>query len=262
MPRLIRDGYSINYKDSGTGDPTLIFSHGFFMDLTMFDHQINEFSEKFRCIAWDERGFGGSTASDYFSYWDSADDLIALLDHLNVEEAILVGMSKGGFISLRAAINYPDRVRAVVLIGSDSLALTKEEKLEFEEILSTWCNSDNIDELSKDIGALLFGDNQAKSYWIDKWKYLDRSNIKYPAQALLDREDITERLNEIQCPLLNIHGTEDKAIPISNAENLTLKMLHGARLVTIEGAPHSPNITHPAETNSAIFKFVEDLEQS
>ncbi len=100
MPRLIRDGYSINYRDSEIGDPTLIFSHGFFMDLTMFDHQINYFSKKFRCIAWDERGFGGSTASDYFSYWDSADDLIALLDHLNVEEAILVGMSKGGFISL------------------------------------------------------------------------------------------------------------------------------------------------------------------
>ena len=86
--------------------------------------------------------------------------------------------------------------------------------------------------------------------------------MKYPAQALLDREDITERLNEIQCPLLNINGTEDEAIPISNAENLTLKMLHGARLVPIEGAPHSPNITHPAETNSAIFKFVEDFEQS
>lgn len=254
-----KDGESINYADSGEGKPAMVFSHGFFLDLSMFDAQISRFSKSFRCIAWDERGFGGSSVSDWFNYWDSANDLIGLLDHLNIEEAVLVGMSKGGFISLRAGIAYPDRVKAIILIASDSKPFTQEQMREYREVLDKWCTASNIDELAENIGELIFGVSGEKAHWINKWKQSDRAVLQYPAQALLEREDITDRLSEIKCPVLVIHGDEDEAIPISNAEILSKKIGSGARLIRIQGAPHAPNITHPEETNSAIHTFLKEI---
>ena len=71
-------------------------------------------------ITWDQRGHGGTRAPGPFTYWDSAADVLALLDQLGVERAVLAGMSQGGFLSLRAALTAPDQVRALVLIDSQA----------------------------------------------------------------------------------------------------------------------------------------------
>ena len=83
----------------------------------MFDSQVAALSDKFRVITWDERGFGDTEYDGKpFTYWDSANDCLALMTHLGVETAVLGGMSQGGFLSLRAALTAPERVRALVLI--------------------------------------------------------------------------------------------------------------------------------------------------
>ena len=82
------------------------------MDHEMFEPQVAALSNEFRCITWDERGFGQTVANGPFTYWDSADDALALLSHLGVDAAFFVGMSQGGFLSLRAALRSPDRVAA------------------------------------------------------------------------------------------------------------------------------------------------------
>ena len=79
MPVANVNGQSINYSDSGGDGPALIFSHGFLMDLSMFDAQVEALKDEYRCIAWDERGFGNTPVIGPFSYWDSADDAVALL---------------------------------------------------------------------------------------------------------------------------------------------------------------------------------------
>ena len=84
------NGQSINYVDSGGEGLAVIFSHGFLMDLTMFDQQVVALKDDFRCVAWDERGFGETPADEPFSYWDSADDAVALLDHLEIGRAVFV----------------------------------------------------------------------------------------------------------------------------------------------------------------------------
>ena len=128
MPNVEVNGQTIHYTDSGGNYPAVIFAHGFFLDHTMFDAQVEKLSKRFRCIAWDQRGFGKTPAPGPFSYWDSARDAVALLDYLQIDQAVFVGMSQGGFVSLRAALSYKERVRGLVLIGSEAGINTDEEK--------------------------------------------------------------------------------------------------------------------------------------
>ena len=98
------NGQRIAYQDSGGEGPAIIFNHGFLMDGSMFDHQVSGLRHEFRCVTWDERGHGDTRADAPFTYWDSADDALALLEHLGIAQAVFAGMSQGGFISLRAAL--------------------------------------------------------------------------------------------------------------------------------------------------------------
>ena len=94
MPIANVHGQQIHYSDSGGSGEALIFSHGFLMDLSMFNAQVEALSGEFRCIAWDERGFGRTPVKGPFSYWDSANDAVALLDYLQIDKAVFVGMSR------------------------------------------------------------------------------------------------------------------------------------------------------------------------
>src|SRR3954454_18251750 len=118
MPFADVNGQHIYFEDSGGSGPPVIFSHGFLMDHEMFAPQVDALAGEFRCITWDERGFGETEAGAPFTYWDSAEDLLGLLDHLGVQSAVVGGMSQGGFVALRAALLAPERVRALVLIDT------------------------------------------------------------------------------------------------------------------------------------------------
>lgn len=105
MPFAAVNGQRLFYEDTGGSAPVLVFSHGLLMDHRMFAPQVAAFRHGWRCISWDERGHGTTATPGQcapFSYYDSANDLVALLDHLGVERAVLVGMSQGGYLSLRA----------------------------------------------------------------------------------------------------------------------------------------------------------------
>ena len=258
MPTANINGNEINYVDTGGNNPVIIFSHGFFLNLTSFDSQLENLKDKYRCIAWDERGFGGSITNDYFNYWDSANDAISLLNYLKIKEAVFAGVSKGGFISLRAYLTKPEMVKGIIMIGSDSGTFTNEEQIEFSNLTDHWCNSSTLGEAGEAVGELYFGNDPQKSKWIKCWENSDRSTIKYPAQALLLRDNITHKLKDIKCPFLIIHGKHDNAITIDKARALSKRVPNLFKLVEIDG-PHGPNCTHPIETNSATKEFMESL---
>ena len=115
------NGQRIYYEDSGGSGRPVILAHGFLMDHEMFAPQVAALVPEFRVITWDERGFG-LTAFDGepFTYWDSANDCLGLLTHLGIDEAVVGGMSQGGFLSMRAALTSPERVKALVLLDTQS----------------------------------------------------------------------------------------------------------------------------------------------
>ena len=121
MPLAEINGQRIRFDDTGGDGPPVVLSHGFLMDREMFAPQVDALAPEFRVITWDERGFGETEFDgEPFTYWDSARDCLGLLDHLGIDQAVLGGMSQGGFLSLRAALLAPERVRALVLIDTQS----------------------------------------------------------------------------------------------------------------------------------------------
>ena len=98
MPFCDRDGNKLYYEDSGAG-PAIVFSHGAFLDHTIWEPVVERLSPTYRCITWDARGHGMSEANGPFDYWDLATDVTAILDAIGVQSAVLVGMSQGGWLT-------------------------------------------------------------------------------------------------------------------------------------------------------------------
>src|SRR5579872_5606900 len=118
MPFAQVNGQTLYYEDTG-GQGAVVFSHGFLLDTDMFAAQVEALKPSWRCISWDQRGFGRTgPVQEAFTYWDSARDVLGLMDHLGIEHAVLAGLSQGGFLSLRAAALAPERVRALVLMST------------------------------------------------------------------------------------------------------------------------------------------------
>ncbi len=116
MPHAEVNGQRIYFQDTGGDGLPIVLAHGFLMDRSMFEPQIEAFAGEHRLITWDQRGFGQTEFdSQPFTYWDSADDCLALLDHLQLDRAVIGGMSQGGFVALRAALKAPEQVRALIL---------------------------------------------------------------------------------------------------------------------------------------------------
>ncbi len=95
--------------------------------------------------------------------------------------------------------------------------------------------------------------------WFAKWDEVDREEMAYPFRCLVDRDDITGRLGEISCPALIIHGTADAAIPMERAEAVRDGLAGPVSLVTVDGAPHAANLSHPDQVNAAIAGFLAAL---
>ncbi len=260
MPVAEVNGQHIAYDDTGGDGPALVFSHGFLMDRTMFDAQIEALSDTYRCVTWDERGFGETPVDGPFTYWDSANDAVALMDHLGIDEAVLLGMSQGGYLSLRAAIAHPDRVRGLVLIDSGVHMDDAETLAGYRDMIDHWLSDQPLGEVATMVAGLILGDPDLMEKWIGIWESRDRSTVKYPGDCLLGRDDITGRVHEITCPTLILHGTEDLAIPIESAEKLCDDLPDCRGMVPVPGAPHASNMTHPNVVNPAIMDFLARLD--
>jgi len=254
-------GQRIHYEDSGGAGLALVLSHGFLQDSSMFDAQVRRLRPRHRVITWDQRGHGGTVStSEAITYWDSADDLAALLDQLGVKRAVVGGMSQGGFISLRFALRYPDRAAGLVLIDTQSGQEDPDKVQQYDAMHDVWTGSGPSDQLLEMVGAIIIGNRRPESAdWIAKWRKLDPANLTYIYRTLMDRDDITGRLGEIRAPAVVIHGTDDVAIDISLAEQLCGNLSACRGLIRIEGAGHSSNITHPEPVNKAIEEFLASI---
>jgi pimeloyl-ACP methyl ester carboxylesterase len=251
----------IRFEDSGGSGQPLILSHGFLMDREMFAPQVDALAPEFRVITWDERGFGETDFDGQpFTYWDSARDCLGLLDHLGIEQAVLGGMSQGGFLSLRAALLAPERVRALVLIDTQSGTEDPDRLPAYRQMQQTWLDVGPVDELAQTIANLIIGNPELNERWIAKWRKLPRETLRAPGDTLLDRDDITDRLGEVTCPAIVFHGTADMSIEIDKAQALCRALSGCTGVVRVEGAPHASNLTHPEQVNGPLLEFLRSVD--
>jgi pimeloyl-ACP methyl ester carboxylesterase len=255
------NGQQIYYEDTGGDGPAVVFSHGLFMDHEMFAPQVEALKGRYRCITWDERGHAG-TATDTlapFSYYDSANDLAALLAHLGVKRAVLAGMSQGGFLSLRCALTHPEIVRALVLIDTQAGVEAPERLKGHMQLADAWATGGLSDPIADMVAGIILGDGwSGAAAWKAKWRKITPVNLLGCMNTLATRDDVTDRLGAIKVPALVVHGDADAAIELSLAETLTAGLAE-AKLVVVPGAGHAANLTHADVVNPAIAAFLDGL---
>jgi pimeloyl-ACP methyl ester carboxylesterase len=255
------NGQRLYYEDSGGDGPVVAFSHGLFMDESMFDPQVQALRDRYRCIAWDERGHGQTgDATGPFTYWDSADDLAALLGSLGIERAVLAGMSQGGFLSLRCALTHPELVRGLILIDTQAGTEDPERLPGYQAMVDQWLSAGPDQAMLDVIAGLILGEGYpATPDWQAKWRTLSNDNLVHVFTTLASREDIHDRLGEIDVPAMVIHGEADASIPLEIGRNLA-DGLPNAEFVIVPGAGHASNLTHSDAVNPQIERFLADLE--
>jgi 3-oxoadipate enol-lactonase len=255
------NGISIAYSDSGGDGPAVVLSHGYLMDSSMFEPQVAALAPEYRVITWDERGFGGTRATGSFSYWDSARDVLGLLDHFGIDQAVLGGMSQGGFLSLRAALLAPHRVRALVLIDSQAGLENPAAAPAYEQMEQIWMDQGPLPVQDVVASIILGAPDGPVDYapWFAKWAAADPHELRFAFRCLMDRDDITDRLGEISCPALILHGTADAAITMDRAEAVQAGLSGPATLVQVDGGSHASNLSHPDQVNVALLEFLRSL---
>ena len=256
MPVVEVNGARVYFEDTGAGGGPVVFSHGILMDHEMFAPQIAALRDRYRCIAWDQRGHGATESEGSFSYWDSARDLLALLDHLGIEHAFLAGMSQGGFVSLRAALLAPERVRGLFLIDTQAGPEDPARVPMYDAFAETWSARGPNRDVAETVATIILGPAE-HGPWIEKWMARPPDAILEPYRALTTREDITDRLVDITCPAVVVHGEVDGAISMEQATALCEGLRGCDEVIEIAGAGHAANLSHPDEVNRSLHTFLE-----
>jgi 3-oxoadipate enol-lactonase len=252
-------GATVGLTDSGGDGPVIVFSHGLLMNHTMFAPQVAALRDTHRVVTWDERGHGSAEHEGRWTYWDSADDVVAILDHLDVRTAVLAGMSQGGFLSLRAALRYPDRVSALILLDTQAGPEDPAIIPLYEQMSADWAANGPSQETLDYSAFAILGPGSDEQPWKDLWAAMPRHRSPQVMHPLIEREDLTDRLGEITVPALVVHGEADAAIPVEKAAALVAGLKGAHPLVLVPAAGHAANLTHPEPVNAAIVAFLQQL---
>lgn len=259
MPHAPINGQRIYFEDTGGDGAPVVLAHGFLMDHEMFAPQVAALRHAYRVITWDERGFGLTEFDGRpFSYWDSASDCLGLLDHLGIERAVVGGMSQGGFLSLRVALLAPERVRALILLDTQAGTEHPEKVAAYRAMIDMWLSAGAVPQLTETVAGIIIAEPTENARWIAKWAARPKELLAEPGACLLSRDDITDRLVEIACPALVVHGTDDTAIEMPLAEALSAGLVGSRGVVKVAGA-HAANLTNPVPVNAAILEFLAGL---
>lgn len=257
------DGVEIGYDDVGTGIPVALL-HGFPHNRALWAPQMGALVDRARCIAPDFRGCGESSKHGPFSIDQFADDIALLLRGLDIERAVVAGLSMGGYVAFALWRRHRSLVRALVLADTRAGADTAEgraKRLELIDVARTRGSGAVAD--NQITGMLGKTTREKRPALIDQVHRMLESapvdGIVGALEAMIGRIDSTATLATIDVPTLVVVGQEDVLTPVAEAE-LLHEAIRGSRLEVIEHAGHMSNLERPAAFNHVLSEFLASLD--
>ena len=266
-----KDGTEIYYNDWGSGMP-VVFSHGWPLCADAWEDQMFFLAQHgYRCIAHDRRGHGRSsqpwTGNDMDTY---ADDLAALVAHLNLRDVVHIGHSTGGGEVVRFLARHGTaQASQAVLVGAVPPVMLKSDANPgglpidaFDQIRSA-VHADRS-QFWLDLSMAFYGYNRPgakvsegvrQSFW--RQGQLAGMPASYFCIKAFSETDMTEDLKKIDIPVLVIHGDDDQIVPIADSAMLSSKLIKDVTLKIYPGAPHGLATTHKDQLNADLLAFLK-----
>ncbi len=267
-----RDGTEIYYKDWGSGEP-VVFCHGWPLTADSWEAQMFFLaSNGFRCIAHDRRGHGRSSQpSDGNEMNAYADDLATLIEHLDIQRAVLIGFSTGGGEVARYIGRHgTKRIAKAVLVSAVPPLMLKTEANPGglpQEVFDGFRAKFLADrsQFFRDVASgPFFGFNRPGAKisqgMIDSWwtqGMMGGFKNTYECIKAFSETDFTEDLKKFDVPTLIIHGDDDQVVPIDAAGRASAGIVKNAKLIVYAGAPHGITDTHKDRLNEDLLAFLK-----
>ncbi len=234
------DGVKIWYGESGRGEPVILL-HGGLGNSSYWGNQVPALAKRYRVVVIDSRGHGRSTHSEQpYSYELMAADVVAVMKHLKIEKAAIVGWSDGAILGLELAIHHPERVSGVFAFGANSdPSGVREDGLQ-SPVFSAY-----LARAEREYAAISSTPTQYKAF-------LDDISKMWATEPKITRE----QLNRIRVPTWIVDGDRDEIIRRENTEFMASE-IPGAGLLLLPEVSHFAPLQDPAPFNSSVLRFLE-----
>ena len=250
METIDVNGIRLAYDRRGKGTP-MVLLHGFPLDHHLWDEVVPLLEDQFDLIIPDLRGFGGSSTVDsFYSMEDYASDVAALLDHLGIPKAAIVGHSMGGYAALAFARMFPNRVSGLGLVSSQVLDDAPERK-EGRYKSAAEVADKGIASVVETMAPKFTSDTRLQEYARTSMEKQQPAAYIGALKAMAERVDSTPLLSTINYPVVIIHGDADSLIPVDRAREVKASFPQ-SHFVEIRGAGHMPMMEAKEQTAEAL----------
>lgn len=257
------DDIQLAYTAVGDG-PAVILLHGYPFNRSLWTELAESLLDRYRVVIPDLRGFGETESSENPATMNRmAEDIAKLMDHLEIDQAVIGGLSMGGYVALAFCKQYPTRVRALVLADTRPQADTEEGKQTRAQQAEKALAEGMAGIADAMLPKLLTPDTVSKRPEVVK-RIRDMMLKTKPEGAaaalrgMAQRDDQTEFISSIDVPTLIVVGREDAITPLADSEAMHAKIT-GSRLVVIENAGHVSNLEQTEQFNNAVRGFLNSL---
>jgi len=244
--------------------PEVVLWHSLLCDGGMWREQVDALSDRFRFVNVDGPGHGRSAPMRRgFSLDDCVTAGVQVMDAVGVERAAWCGLSWGGMVGMRLAVQHPDRLAALVLMDTSARRERAAKRPGYLVLATIACTIGPVRPLGRVLAPIFFSDRARRDQpelverVVSELSRMDPASIAHAADAVVfDRDDVSDRLSTIEAPTLVVVGEDDGATPPAEAR-LLAERIPRAELLTVPDASHLSALERPDLVNDALGAFLE-----